>query len=159
MNAKWYVVLLLVGVGCSSKKAEVEVITNPIYTESQIYKMTDDELNQAFSNYQFGSICGRLDCSTGERLINQMAIRFLGFAEGECRPGYMSLYVLPGQSAEDFIRARCESWWSLKVTHQEYDKYAEDGLPEMFDEFDKKYYPKKYKKALIMKQRKYPQAD
>ena len=90
-------------------------------------------------------------CPTGGLLIKEFSIQFLNYPEGECRP----TSGLPlKETLEDSIRNACRSWWELTANHEKFDKYADEGMPQLFDEFDQKYYSKKYQKALLMKEQK-----
>ena len=55
---------------------------------------------------------------------------------------------------EDSIRNACRSWWDLTANHEKFDKYADEGMPQLFDEFDQKYYSKKYPKTLLIEEQK-----
>ncbi len=140
--------LLFLSVGCTLKKPNPAVLYNPVYSESIVKNLSNQQLKVIFNNFEFNQ-CG--SCLTGGLLIKEVSIRFFNYPEGECRPPYV---LSLKETLEDSIRNICRSWWDLTENHGKYDKYVEDGMSEMFDEFDKKYYSKKYQKALLMQEQK-----
>jgi hypothetical protein len=140
--------LLFFSIGCTPKEQSPVATSHRVYSESIVKDMSDKQLRVIFNNFEFNQ-CG--SCPTGGLLIKEVSIRFLNYPEGECRPA--SGLSLKG-TLEDSIRNACRSWWDLEANHEKFDKYAEDGMLEMFDEFDQKYYSKKYQKALLMKEQK-----
>ena len=140
--------LLLFSIGCTPKEQNPAATSHRVYSESIVKDMSDKQLRVIFNNFEFNQ-CG--SCPTGGLLIKEVSIRFLNYPEGECRPvSGLSLK----RTLEDSIRNACRSWWDLEANHEKFGQYAEYGMAEMFDEFDQKYYSKKYQKALLMKEQK-----
>ena len=140
--------LLLFSIGCTPKESNPAVPFHPVYSESTVKNMSDKQLRVIFNNFKFNQ-CG--SCPTGGLLIKEVSIQFFNYPEGECRPtSGLSLK----ETLENSIRNACRSWWDLTANHEKFDKYADEGMPHLFDEFDQKYYSKKYPKTLLIEEQK-----
>ena len=145
--------ILFLIIGCTLKKPNPTVKFHPVYSESIVKKTSNKQPKFIFNNFEFNQ-CG--SCLTRRLLLKEVSIRFCNYPVDECRPASpLSLK----DSLENSIRNVCRSWWDLTANHEKYDQYVEDGMPEMFNEFDQKYYSKKYQKALLIQEQKSVELD